>query len=232
MSDYSSSTPPVLSPSYDAPPPAPRSSRTGCLLGCLGALVLCLLLCGGAGIWAYYYVPLMLAQQARNVIVQIVEDSELSPEDKQAVTQQVDRVVEAYRSGQINGEGLMKILEDLADSPLMGSLLIYAMEEQYIDASGLSDEEKQAARRTLERIARGVSEGKIEEVALEEALEPVMESDDDGQSRLKDQVTDEELRTALSRLKDLADGAGIPDEPYEINIAEEVKRIVDKRLGE
>ena len=45
-------------------------------------------------------------------------------------------------------------------------------------------------------------------------------------------MTDEEVRKMMADLKKLADDAGIPDEPFTIDIGDEVKKAVDEGLGQ
>lgn len=212
--------------------PQKRSGGMTCLWGCLGALVVMAILCGGGAIWSYYYLPGIMAGQAGQLIAQVIDESDLPAEDKTQVKAQVTRVVDAFRSGQINFEKLGEVVKQLMESPVMGSMMLYAVEEKYIKPSGLSEEEKQQARLTLQRVLRGVVEEKIDTEELEPALSSVMEDGPNDQKKLKEKVTDEELRTFIAELKKFADEAEIPDEPYQVRIGEEVKKAVDKALGE
>jgi len=54
-------------------------------------------------------------------------------------------------------------MDELAKSPVMQSIVISAVESAYVEPSGLSAEEKQAAHLTLQRVLRGVFEQKIKE---------------------------------------------------------------------
>ena len=42
---------------------------------------------------------------------------------------------------------------------------------------------------------------------------------------------DDDLRLALVKLKVIADNAGIPDEPFQLDIGDEVKKLVDRALA-
>ncbi len=222
-------------PHQDDMPPqfqkAPRSKGMGCLIGCLGTLLVMVLVCGGVAWWGYTYGPGMLAGQFRDAMVQVVNESELSPEDKQEVIKQINRVVDKYRSGEINGEQLVKVLQELGESPVMAVVMLYAVEEKYIKPSGLSAEEKEAARLTLQRVLRGVVEKKINPDSLQSAIDMVMEPGGGEQKKIKEQLTDDELKAFLAELKKHADEAEIPEEPYEVRIGQEVKDAVDRALG-
>jgi hypothetical protein len=44
------------------------------------------------------------------------------------------------------------------------------------------------------------------------------------------QKEDDNLRECLFRLKNMADNAGIPDEPYQIDFSDELRKVVDRAL--
>jgi len=169
---------------------------------------------------------------AREMIVSVVDESELDEEEKQAIVAQVDRVVDKYKSGEISTEDLGRIMEELAESPLIGVIMVYSIEAKYVVPSGLSDEEKEQARVTLQRVLRGVYEEKIDPSEIEPLMEHMTNEMPDGTQQMKESVTDQELRDFLAECKKKADEAEVPDEPFEVKISEEFRRAVDSALGE
>lgn len=221
------------------PPPykqPPKSSGGGILIGCLGLLLVCLLICGGG----LYFVAMNwqswalqgFATMGREIAVQAVEESELTDEDKRAVIEQIDRVADEAKAGNLTGEQFAKIMENLAESPLLPAGMAKAIEVKYVDPSDLPEDEKAAAKLTLQRGARGAFEKKISPEQLELACDPISNVDSEGKRKLKEQVTTEELREFLANVKKLADEAGIPEEPFGFDVGEEVKKAVDKALAE
>lgn len=115
-------------------------------------------------------------------------------------------------------------------SPILHVGMVMLAEEKYVKPSGLSDEEKADARRTLDRLARGVHEKKISETELEQVGAPITVTKPDGSTELKETVTDEELRAFLKLARDKADEHEVPDEPFDVNIAEELEKAIDSAL--
>jgi hypothetical protein len=218
-------------------PPPPRQGSGGkCLIGC-GILALILVVCCAGGIWwSVNYLPgIMLAQGtelARTKIIEEIEKSDLREEDKQVIVEQVNRVAKETKEGKVTVEQALKIMQNLAESPLVMIAMAYGIEEKYLNRSGLDDAEKQEAKLTLQRAARGVFEQKISQEQLKEAMRPISNEKPDGNLELKEQVTDDELRQFLTDLKQLADDASIPDELFQVDIGAEVKKAVDDALGE
>lgn len=220
-----------------SPEPASPSPNKGCgvgsclLIGCLGIVLVSIIVPCIAGVWFYYNGGKMIAGAARDMIVKVVEQSELEAEDKKEVVAQVDRVVDAYKQGKITMEDLGKVMEELAKSPLLPLAMIYGVEEKYIKPSGLTDEEKEEGRLSLQRVARGAFEKKINEQELEPLLDEVSyKTGPNNQRQFKDTLTDAELKQFLGKAKQLADDKGLPEEEFRVKIGSEFKKAVDEAL--
>ena len=221
------------SPGFPNEPPK-SASGNGCLwallLGVLGFVVVAVLVCGIGGYYVYKNAKSFAVDIARNIAVKVIEDSELTAEDKQEVIQQVDRVVVAYKEGKIDEKDLEKILTEIQNSPLQPLAVVYFVEQQYLDKSGLTAEEKADAKKQLQRLVRGGIEKKIAEKDVEALLAPLQKTGPNGEKQMKDTLTDEEIKTFVAGAKKLADDAKIPDEEFQVDIGEEVRRIVDAAL--
>ena len=234
MSDGEKPAIPPL-PSQSLPPhkiePPRRNAWMPVLIGCFGAILVVMLVCGGLGWYAVSNVKRLATNVTRDAIVGMIESTELPDDEKQELIGQVDRVVDQYKAGKITLEQIGQIVEELGESPLIGAAVVFFAESKYLDASGFSDEEKTAARRTLQRTARGIHEGLLQMDQLEDSIAIISRTGPDGERQLKDQVTDEELREFLASLKQLADDAGVPDEEFTVDIGEAFKEVVDRALA-
>ena len=208
-----------------------KSIWPSCLIGCLVLFLLFLVALGIGGYVAYTRGPAMVAKFVHGQLVDGIRQSELPAEEKESIIHQLDRVVEAFENGEIELRDLQRAAEDLSESPLIGAGALWAVEAKYLEPSGLSDEEKEAARRSLQRVWRGCAEKQIDFNDLQPAMEVIADREDDDTWQLKDKVSDEELREFISQLKSLADENEIPNEPFEVRISDEVRKIVDDLLG-
>lgn len=202
------------------------------LLGCLGVGLLLLVVFGALATWLFFNGRAVFSDFARDAMVGMVRDSGLPEAEQAELVTEIDRLQEHFEAGRISLEQMGRMVEAIANSPLGGAFAIVAIEANYVAPSGLSEEEKVQARRTLERIVRGLVDEKIDDEALDHALEPVsIEQAGDGGRRFKGTITDEELRTVLARGAQAADEAGIPDEPLAVNLGAELRRIIDETLA-
>ena len=160
-----------------------------------------------------------------------INESELPAEQKQRVIKQVDRLTTAYKAGEISEEQLGSLMEKLAEGPLFPLGMVYAFESEHITPSDMTEAEKQAAKRSLQRVARGIYEESIDRDELEELLGLITTADGQGDRQMKEQLTRQELDAFLAAAKDKADEAQVPDEPFEVDVATEIEQAVDQALG-
>jgi hypothetical protein len=146
--------------------------------------------------------------------------------------QQVDRLVDGYKQGKVDLQKMGTFFQDFARSPLMDLLISFAAKVQYINESGLTPEEKAEAEKTLHRVARGVIEEKISQDDLDSALNHISTELPNGGRQFKEQVADAELRAFLEECQRLADEAMVSNDELKVDIGRELKKLVDKTLGE
>jgi hypothetical protein len=185
-----------------------------------------------AGFWISQHWRGWFADIGSQVINQGIDASDLPPQEKVEVKAQVERVAKAFSAGQISNEQASAIVQKLMKSPLMPSIVVMAVEKRYFDRSGLSAEEKVQGRLSLQRFARGVFDEKIDQKGLDSVMVHVADRQGDNKWQLRQQVSDKDLRTAISEAKLRADEAGIPAAPENVDPSDEVKRIIDEALKE
>jgi len=200
------------------------------LLGGAAFFLLIVVACVGTGYYVAKNAKSLIASAARNVAVQMVEASELPADDKQQIVTQIDRVVEEYKKGRLTEKDFENILTEIQHSRLLPVAVVYFIDKAYLDKSGLTDDEKANARLQLQRIVRGGMEEKITEDQINGLMAPLMETTANGQKKLKQHLTDDELKKFAVEAQKLADDAMIPNEKFEIDIGDEVKQIVDRGL--
>lgn len=238
------------SPFENQQQPPRRSSGMSWLLG-LVLILFGFLTLGGvvcvAGVWyVASNVEGWIVSLGREAIVAGINESDLPQAEKAEVIAQVDRVATAYKEKKINQQDLEKFMTELQDAPAMQALALYGVDEAYLGESNLPEAELAAGRRTFQRAMRGVLEGKISKDTLLAAFpdeEPQMNIElagDNGKlkpedinlvgNNSSDEVNDDDLREMLAKLKVTVDNAGIPDEDYQPDIGDEVKKLVDRLL--
>ena len=236
MSQATMPSPATMSGGAYPPPQQPQRSMLGpCLIGCGVVSLLVLLACGGTVWWVSVNAKRIATDLIAGVLKESIKQSQMREEDKQAVVAQIDRVADGFKQGKINEQELGKIMEGMAKSPLMMVLIVYGVTYDYINRPGQDADVKVEAERTLQRTARDTAQGTIKEEDLKKPFSSIAEDPNQqvqpGQPpQPKQQLTDEDLKKFLEDLKTLADEKAIPDEPYELNVGKEIKRIVDEAV--
>lgn len=221
---------------FVASPPEPDGcARTAWGCGIVAAVVFLALL--AVTIWVALSWKRWVVNTARQVAVDVVDRMPLEPDDRRRILAALDRVGDAFVAGRIDGDGLGRVLSGIVEGPLLPLAIVKAAELKYVARSGLPPDEQEAARRTLERAGRGLVERTLGPEDFEELTAPIMEPDprappEDDRRRLKERLTDDELRGFLARLKARIDEAGVPDEPWVVDVAAEVEKAVERGLAE
>jgi len=126
---------------------------------------------------------------------------------------------------------------------LLPMIMVGAFGNEYIDSSGLSDDEKAQARYQLNRAERGISEGTIPITDIDNILDPLRpDPGEKTEARVSldrltfsfpkpEYVDDDELHQFIANAKAAADEAGVPDEKYTIDYAAEVKKVIETAVG-
>ena len=208
------------------PPSGCRNFAVGC--GCAaGALLLVFVVIGA---WIAMNWKTVVADGAKKVAADAVAKSKLSADDKDRVLKRINQLADDFKGGKVSTEQLAKVMEQIAKSPLLPLGLLMAADEMYVKPSGLSDDDKEAGRRTLQRFARGAFEKSIPDSDLQEVMKLLTEKQPNGTDKLNERPTDVELQAFLKMAQEKADAGDVPDEPFEVSIADELDKAIDKVL--
>ena len=222
-------------PNYAPYPQHNQGMSTGAkvAIGC-GVAALVVTLAIGIGIW-YVMTNLkgIVSDLATGVITQAVNDSNIPADQKQRINARLNQLNTDFKDGKVTTDQIAAIAEALMEGPVLPIGTVLFVDSQYIQPSALTDQEKADGRQSLERLARGVFDKFINPDKLEPVMEPITEPDptDPTSRQLKPNPTTEELREFLKRAKAEADTANVPDEPWTIDLADEVDKAIDQVLN-
>lgn len=210
------------------PPPALTSRRGSVVVGCLVALVIVIAIALAGGIYVWMSWKGWAASITRATVREVLKESNLAEDQKQAITAEIETLTKDFEEGRVSLDDLQRVGEEIAQSPLLPLAAVQAAKEKYIDGSEMSAEEKAASERTLQRFARGVHERKITpaEEKITDAIKPIVRLKPGNNWELKDNPTRLELDQFLANCKAEADAAQIPDEPFVIDFAAEIRKII------
>lgn len=215
---------------FESDPPK-RGCAKSCLVGCLWTGLALTILGVIVGVWVANNWRDWFADSGAEALEQVVEATELPDEEQDELNVQIDRAAEAFRDGRLSTRQVVAIARQVAESPLITSLVVAAVDAKYLDRSGLPEEEREAGRQTLRRFARGVIDNAIPEQQRNAVLALLARQQPDGSWQLRESVTDDELRQFLAAAKTEADAAMIPDEPAVVDPSDELRKIIDAALS-
>lgn len=205
--------------------------RGGALKGCLIALIVVVFLLLALGAWVAFSWRGWAAGWMEEGTRQMIAQSELPQDQKDRINTKVKSIADEFRAGKLTLEDMGRVLKHIGESPLMQVWMVALAEQQYVGPSSLSAEEKADARLTLQRFVRGSFEKKIKGAEIDQVLDMISTRKPGGGREFKPALSPEELAAFLSLAKQKADAAGVPDEPYQVNIADELEKAIDSALG-
>ena len=203
-----------------------RGNRGGILkilLIIVGVIVLCAVI---GGIYVATHWRGWAADVANAAAAGMVKESGLPADQRDAILAEIKQFGNDFKDGKVGAQEISRVAQTLAEGPLIPLAGVQAARHLYIEPSDMNDKEKAAAILTVQRFARGVFEKKIPKETLDDVVKPVVDSMPNGRWRMKEKPTRAEIDQFLANAKAKADAAMIPNEPFEMNIADELKKAI------
>lgn len=221
---------------------APMRRRQG--FGCLQIILTLVALTIIIGLAGGYYVYTHAGDWFRGGAAFLVEEMskemfeklDLTPDERAAARAPLDELAKDIRENKVSMKEAEEITKELAEGPLPVALTALALESNYLEKSTLPPEEKKEGQLTAHRYVRGLLDGKISKEKYEE-VEPIVSETNtkigaDGKQttevKLKDKLTDDELRKALALMKRDADAAEIATENVTIEVGAVIRGSIEK----
>jgi hypothetical protein len=167
------------------------------------------------------------ARTLRDGLLPDLQQTQLSANEKEAITRLLRDVVERLQDGSLDNRQATGIMQRLVQLPLLAWGDLDALGAM-IAQRGWTDGERAAAARALRRIKRAVELGKIQASDVERVLEPVTVPAAGRLSRKLDLTADDlRIRECLERATQLADQEQIPDVEASIELSTLVQRAIE-----
>ena len=205
--------------------------RGNLLVGCLAVLGVVAVLAVVGGIIVFMNWRGWMSAGMNSAMKTAVAESQLSPEQAGRINTQIDQLTDAFNSGDLTFEDMAKVVQALENHPLLGVGVLEFIEYNSLKTPGLTDEERAAGTRATQRLQRGMIEQGLTIKDIEAVLEPVSQRDSDGDLQPLQNPTAPQVRLYIDAARQQADDLGIADEPYDVDVAEQIERLINDTLG-
>jgi len=213
---------------------ADKPGMSGCAkvaLGC-GTSVLIALIAAGIGLW-------WIVANAREIGADVagaamkegLKELSLPADQQQRIFDRIDEVAQRFKDEEITLEEVGEMFREISEGPLIPAGMALVVDRAYLDESGFDDEEKAAARVTIQRFTHGTIRGMIPEAEVETVLDTISTKNNKGERIFRHLVTEEELRTFIAAAKQAADDGNVPEEVPKVNFADEFDKAIDEALA-
>jgi hypothetical protein len=195
------------------------------LLIIFGVLFLCVVL---IGVYAGLHWKQWTADVANMTAREMIKESGLPDDQKAEILSEIANLAEDFKTGKISTEELSLIAKNVAEGPLIPLAGVQAARQKYIEPSDMTEKEKADGILALQRFARGFYEHKISKETLDDVIKPIAELQPRGRWRLKEHPTRMEIDQFIDNARARADEAMIPNEPFDLNIADELRKAIHR----
>lgn len=145
----------------------------------------------------------MAAKALEERLIPWVEQSPLDPTDKAPILDDLQHLVTDLKADRINERQLIRIRMRIVDTPVLQWGVVQQLLPR-LEQSKLEDHEKTIGTKELDRLLRSAAEGQLPMETFEFILQPVAVKEKlTGRLLARQELTDADLRTFLSRAKQL-----------------------------
>ncbi len=194
----------------------------------------------GIGSWFMFSDQYPLAQRGiEEQLIPWIEQSELSPADKQSIVQQLHGVMPQIRDRSLSGQQLSRLRSCLQDNPVLlwgvlqsiqaqATIMVQDRQKAQADGAaqgdkdgGLTEVELTTLNKVVDRLLRSAAERKLGRAELEFAAQAcsIVRKGEDS-IRSKPDMTADNIRQFISRSEQLLKTQDVSSEPYQKTPAE------------
>ncbi|QEG42330.1 hypothetical protein [Roseimaritima ulvae] len=190
------------------------------------ALFVC---CGVSTYFLYQKRVELAARTLSGHTIPTIEQSQLEPEDKQAIVEMLGRVVEDAEAGRLENWQAGGVMNRLTRIPILEWGDLAAVEALIQSDSGFDEPAKQEAVTQIKRLRQAITTGTATSFDINEVVAPVLVEDQSLRGRsLASSPTTEQLQEVVTRARLVADRDQVSGRPRsQPSIVELVQREIE-----
>lgn len=190
-----------------------------------------ILICAAYFTLTYFKGKPLVAEGIRNTAATPLDSTELSQAQRDRIQACIDRLMTAVDNNKINVIQLGVIGEEMKSGRYYSLSLIEMARSRVAGLLQHDTKRSEDASAVINRLARGVQQGRIGRDQLARVLDIVTTSNEVGDRAPKTELTEVEAEDFLEAALKEVDRAEIANEPYQVDLAGELERILNKVLG-
>ena len=173
-----------------------------------------------------------------------INESSLPQSEKPEMIAVIEDFTTRFKDGDITTERFFMTLAEVMASEVFPIGTAYAFDNGYVQASGLTDEEKADGSTQLMRIAQGLRDGDIPRADFEAVFQPAIDQEaaQDASFEMEGEriellilrdpadVTDEQIKEVIESARTLADDNNVTGSPEMIDLSDALEAEIDASL--
>lgn len=210
--------------------PGEPSLGPACLVVSILGLAGFTAICGIASWFVFANQPQLAKTAIEKTLIPWVETSQLGPNDKESIVQQLDRLTARLDKDELNKQQMTRLRNCLQDNPVLLWGGIQSIENQ-ASGAGLTDTEVETLKRSNQRLLRMATERTLGRNDIEFTIEHLSEVSKSGDSlEVKSDLTAEQIRLYMQRAENLFVRSKVPNEPFEKTPAQAFEILLEAAL--
>lgn len=171
------------------------------------------------------------AYSVREQIIPWVEQSSLSPMDRQNIVERLNSLASEMEREALSSRQLSRLAIRLTDSPVLQWGVVEQLIAKANASAGFTAEEKAEFSASCDRWLYAAAEGKLSVQDMELGVQNVATKEKlSGRLSVRDDVNDDRLREFQRRVATICDKLVISKEPYNKSVSQVFSEVIDEAL--
>jgi len=192
-------------------------------IGCLVLVILAV----GAGIFIAMNAKQFGGMVMEKVATEAIDEIPLPEDERRDLQELIGELSDDFRSGALTLEEFEAIMEEMGSDPVLTvGALVHGFRVDTLEKLDLTADEREAARLTCMRFARGLAEDRLPARVVGRIQSDLSRYVEHGETPTRADAED-----TLAEMAEAADAAEIPAEPYEIDFSGVARAAIDRARG-
>ena len=171
------------------------------------------------------------AYSVREQIIPWVEQSSLSPMDRQNIVERLNSLASEMEREALTSRQLSRLAIRLTDSPILQWGVVEQLIAKANASTGFTAEEKAEFSASCDRWLNAAAEGKLSVQDMELGVQNVATKEQrSGRLSIRDDVNDDRLREFQRRVATICDKLAISKDPYNKSVSQVFLEVIDEAL--
>ena len=210
-----------------------NKSDGGCIKGCLISFVLIMIIAAIGGWYAYNYVTSNASDWAAMGVEKLVEvalkEIPLKKSDEAEILKPINNFCDEIRNNKVSMKQGLSVVGEVFKGPVIGAIMMMGFNVHFVEPHKFKEKQNKQIHMTVNRYRQALATEKLDESETKLVFKKLtVKYNDNGQkkTRLKDSLTEAQLKEVLSIMKKQANDLKIPNKVENVNVGSMIEKAI------